>query len=224
MRSNENPSFDAKTFVAQGYDRCGGRYSTARDTAPPPWLAGLSDRLPGRAAVLDIGCGSGLPVTRALAARFVVTGVDISAEQIKRARRNVPGARFLRGDIMQLPFAPESFAGVVMIYSLFHLPRDEHAPLFARIAGWLRPGGWLLATLAQTSHPGYVEEDFHGVRMYWSHFAEREYNPMLARAGFTVVARDRIGHGYIDADRDAESHPLVLARRSSDDIEYAAGT
>ena len=51
--------------------------------------------------------------------------------------------------------------------------------------------------------------------MYWSHFAERDYHPLLERAGFEVLRTRRIGHGYRDdADqRAAEVHPLVLARK-----------
>jgi hypothetical protein len=35
---------------------------------------------------------AGIPSTRRLAESFSVVGVDISGEQIARARRNVPGA------------------------------------------------------------------------------------------------------------------------------------
>jgi len=36
--------------------------------------------------VLELGCGSGAPDTQRLAARFRLTGVDISREQLRRAR------------------------------------------------------------------------------------------------------------------------------------------
>jgi 2-polyprenyl-3-methyl-5-hydroxy-6-metoxy-1,4-benzoquinol methylase len=49
--------------------------------------------------VLDLGCGAGVPVAREMIARgFKVTGVDISAQQIEQARRNVPEAQFIEGD------------------------------------------------------------------------------------------------------------------------------
>ena len=85
--------------------------------------------------------------------------------------------------------------------------------MLGRIASWLRSGGLLLVTLAETSHAGYIEDDFHGASMYWSHFAAQDYDPMFERAGFTVVRKDRVDHGYAGTDRDPESHPLVLARR-----------
>jgi ubiquinone/menaquinone biosynthesis C-methylase UbiE len=213
MRPVDDRDFDVKSFVADGYDRCGDAYSAARGETPPSWLALLAGRLTAGATVLDIGCGSGVPVTRALAARFAVTGVDISSGQIDRARRNLPRATFVHGDIMKQAFPSASFAGVAMIYTLFHLPRPEQPVLLRRIHAWLQPGGLLLATLARTSEPGYIEDDFCGASMYWSHFDEQEYDPMLKAAGFQVLETRHIGHGYATAEHDPEIHPLVLAQK-----------
>ncbi|MCX5096466.1 class I SAM-dependent methyltransferase [Streptomyces sp. NBC_00365] len=59
-----------------------------------------------RGTVLDLGCGSGVPVARALAtAGHRVTGVDISEVQIRRAREFVPQAEFIRADATDLDFA-----------------------------------------------------------------------------------------------------------------------
>jgi cyclopropane fatty-acyl-phospholipid synthase-like methyltransferase len=40
--------------------------------------------------VLELGCGAGVPDTQRLASHFRVTGIDISAEQVRRARTAVP--------------------------------------------------------------------------------------------------------------------------------------
>ncbi len=213
MRRIDDPAFDSKALVAQGYDRCAENYAAARDTEVPPWLGLVTEPLSEGAAVLDIGCGCGVPIARALADRSAVVGVDISARQIELARENVPAATFIQGDIMSRAFAPGSFDAVVMLYALSHLQRCEHAELLRRIRTWLRPGGLLLATLARTSHAGYAEDDFFGAAMYWSHFAEHEYYPILEREGFTPLETRTIGHGYRDSlEAGAELHGLILAR------------
>ena len=214
MRPVDEAGFDAKGLVARGYDRCGEAYAAARGTAAPDWLTLLADRLPPGAAVLDVGCGSGVPIARALAERFTVTGVDISGAQVERACQNVPRARFIHADVMALAFRPGSFAAIVMVYTLFHLPRAEQPILLGRLGEWLGPDGLLLLTLPSAAHPGYVEGDFFGVDMYWSELAEAAYGPMLAQARFEVLHRCRIGHGYQgETDRKLEVHPLVLARQ-----------
>jgi 2-polyprenyl-3-methyl-5-hydroxy-6-metoxy-1,4-benzoquinol methylase len=103
--------------------------------------------VPAGGAVLDIGCGCGVPLARDLVASgYAVTGVDLSAVQIRRARQLVPTARFLHADATQLRFPSSTFDAVVSLYALIHVPLDEQPPLLDRVGGWLRPGGWFLAT------------------------------------------------------------------------------
>src|SRR3954470_628211 len=106
MESECNEALDAKRLVQQSYDRCAAAYSEARQRDAFPELDLVSDRLPDGARVLDIGCGAGVPVARSLATRFLITGVDISGEQIRLACQNVPTATFLHSDIMAATFPP----------------------------------------------------------------------------------------------------------------------
>src|SRR3954471_18441513 len=88
---------DERDLVRRGYDALSYHYrrDDAHDGQYAPWLADLHTRLPTRAAVLDVGCGCGVPTARFLAnAGHEVTGVDISDVQIQRARRLVPNATF----------------------------------------------------------------------------------------------------------------------------------
>ncbi len=211
MKPALDPTIDYKRLVAEGYNNCAASYEQARRKTFHPEIKWLKSQLPNRAHVLDIGCGSGLPVARELAKRFIVTGVDISAEQIRRARENVRHAEFLHSDIMALDFPAESFDAVVALYAIFHLPRGEHERLFRNIHRWLKPGGYLLATLAQEPEEAYTEDDFFGAEMFWSNYGMAEYHAMLAEAGFEILSADKVGHGY-SVNSPAESHPLVIAK------------
>src|SRR5262245_57735757 len=159
-----------KRIVADGYDDIAQRYLAWSALNPSPermrYLDRLLDMLPSGAEVLELGCGAGVPVTQALAERGRVTGVDISAEQILLAERYVPDATFIRADMAALDFPPGSFDAVVAFYALTHVPRDEHAALLRRIAGWLRPGGLLFATMGAGDTPGAVEPDWLGAAMF----------------------------------------------------------
>ncbi len=127
-----------KTIVADGHDAIADRYlAWAAEIERDPrdrMVAELTALLVPGTRVLDIGCGAGVPSTRMLAEQFAVTGMDLSAEQIARARLNVPGARFVQGDVSTIEFPPRSFDGVTAFYSVSHLPREEHASLFERVA------------------------------------------------------------------------------------------
>ena len=183
-----NHSF--KRVVETGYDRVAERYLASKDAEDPTTLGALEElarELPQGAAVLDLGCGAGLPVTRWLARRFAVTGVDISARQLELARRHVPAARFLRADMAALSFAPETFDAVVAFHSIIHLPRAEHPALLDGIQRWLKPGGGFLATWALGAWEG-EEGDWEGwgAPMRWSHHDGETSLELLRGAGFAI--------------------------------------
>ncbi len=187
-------ALDPKAVVAAGYDQIADRYlawSALRPSAVRSRMLELADRLiPAGAEVLELGCGAGLPMTVRLAVGRRVTGVDISAEQVRRARRNVPAASFVQADLVAIDRPPASLDAVVAFYSLTHVPRDEHAALFARIRSWLRPGGVFIASLGVEDDPGGIEADWLGVDMYFSHFSARVNRRLVEAAGLVVERAD----------------------------------
>ncbi len=214
MRPADDPDVDYRGLVREGYDHCSADYAAARAGESQAGLGALLERIPPGSRVLDLGCGAGVPVTALLARTHRVTGVDFSREQAQRARANAPGARILESDIMSLELEPESLDAVVSFYAIFHLPREEHAELFARIYRWLAPGGYLLATVSRARERAYLEDGFFGVTMYWSNWSRRDYEAMARDLGFELYDSGAIGHGYGDgAPRPVERHELLFARK-----------
>jgi cyclopropane fatty-acyl-phospholipid synthase-like methyltransferase len=152
---------DAKKLVAFGYNQIADAYlrqythSAVRERK----LAELERGLPPQARVLDLGCGAGIPVAREMIARgFKVTGVDVSTQQIEQARRNVPEAELIEGDMTAVEFPPSSFEAVAAFYSITHVPRDEHAALLRRIAEWLTSRGRFLGSFGETELDNWTGE------------------------------------------------------------------
>jgi 2-polyprenyl-3-methyl-5-hydroxy-6-metoxy-1,4-benzoquinol methylase len=202
--------------VESGYDRMAEQYLATKDLEDPLALAALEDLaslLPPEAAVLDLGCGAGVPVTRWLTDRgFVVTGVDLSTRQLELAQRNVPEGTFLKADMTEVVFARGSFDAAVAFHSIIHIPRTEHLVLLESIHRWLRPGGALLATMTVTDYEG-CEEDWEGwgAPMVWSHYGKSANVAMLREAGFEIrYAEPRMSKGTGD-----ETWLWVLASKSS---------
>jgi SAM-dependent methyltransferase len=205
---------ELRSLVRESYDRIAERYLKWRaeqhreDAAA--WVSIISERLPAGSGVLDLGCGAGIPLTKALAGTFHVTGLDISPRQIELARRCVPNAHFVNADIVTHDFTPESFDGAVASYSLFHIPRAEHEGLFQKIATWLRRGGLLLANFGIGNVEVDYEEDWLGAPMIWSSFDEDRARAVLKKAGFELVI-DRVEREI----EDGKPHKslFVLLRR-----------
>ena len=205
-----------RELVERGYDRVAESYLATKDPRDPLVLSALEeialDLRPG-SAVLDLGCGAGVPATLWLAERgFSVTGVDLSEKQLDLARKLVPGATFLKADMTELDFDPGTFDAVVAFHSIIHVPREEHPALLRKIQHWLGSGGPFLATLTLTDFEG-EDGDWEGwgAPMRWSHYDARTNVAMLREAGFDVVyAEPRAGGGTGNAE---ETWLWVLARK-----------
>jgi SAM-dependent methyltransferase len=90
-------------------------------------LAELISSLPP-ARTLDVACGTGF-LTRHL--RGDVVGLDQSERMLSVARTQAPGAEFVQGDALELPFANGSFDRVFTSYFYCHLEPDERRRFLA---------------------------------------------------------------------------------------------
>jgi len=184
---------DAVQIVAAGYDRVADDYERL-EKADSEWprlrrLRELLAGVPEGGAVLDLGCGNGVPALREIARRHLATGVDVSSVQAERATQNVPEATVLHADMAEMEFADGSFDAIVSFYAVEHVPRERHADLLARLFSWLRPGGSLLFTVeARGTHD--TVGDWLGAPMFFSQFGPEETVQLVRGAGFTVESAE----------------------------------
>ncbi len=110
-RLHETRSIDVtgdrpQDVVARGYDAGADRFAAWQreitDSKRFERLDELLGLLPARPDVLELGSGAGVRSTRILAERTSLVGIDISAEQVRRARERVPDARFVHADFTQV--------------------------------------------------------------------------------------------------------------------------
>lgn len=115
---------------------------------------------------IDLGCGAGGPLA-ALARRWPearITGLDTSAEMLAAAKKALaadldPGALsridLVRGDAGT--WAPDRPLDLIYSNAALHWV-DDHPALFARLMGFLRPGGVLAVQMPRNSaEPSHTE-------------------------------------------------------------------
>ena len=96
---------------------------------------------PRRQRVLDVGCGVGV-TDRFLAGRVgALSGVDIAADAVERARATNPGVRYESYDGSRLPFADDSFDVAFTICVMHHVPPADWAAFMAEMRRVVRSGG-----------------------------------------------------------------------------------
>ena len=200
-------------LVGRGYDLIGEHFTEWRDriVGDPrrDWENELVSRLEDGARVLELGCGSGVPDTQRLAARFRLTAVDISGEQVRRARAAVPEAVLIQADFTALELEPESFDAVVSFYAFNHVPRELLAPTFARIHRWLAPGGLLMIALGTSDEEAWTGE-WLGAPTFFSSFPPETNTRLVREAGFEILRDELVT--FREPDGDA-TFQWVLAMR-----------
>lgn len=103
--------------------------------------------LPPRATVLDLGCGTGIPITQVLLeAGLKVYAVDASPTLVSTFRQNFPGVPVVCEAAEQSAFFHRQFDAALAVGLLFLLPEAAQAALVGNVAEALRPGGRFLFT------------------------------------------------------------------------------
>ncbi|WP_206185436.1 bifunctional 2-polyprenyl-6-hydroxyphenol methylase/3-demethylubiquinol 3-O-methyltransferase UbiG [Sphingosinicella sp. CPCC 101087] len=128
-----------------GWDAVADRFMAVRSTAGVEIVRRWAARLPPGGAVLDVGCGSGVPISEALIGEgFELFGVDASPRLVSAFRRRLPTATVACEAAEDSPFFHREFDGAVTIGFLFLLPAANQRKIIGRIASALKPGGRFL--------------------------------------------------------------------------------
>jgi SAM-dependent methyltransferase len=103
----------------------------------------------GPGKLLDIGCGTGAQTVAFSEAGWDVTGIDASADMLRRAR--LRGLEVIQADARALPFEDSSFDAAFSLWT--HTDFDDFAGAIAEAARVLRRGGPFVYVGA---HPCFV--------------------------------------------------------------------
>ncbi|MGQ9547843.1 MAG: class I SAM-dependent methyltransferase [Roseiflexus sp.] len=119
-----NP-FDNPELVA-GYETWYETEGRIADIAERRLIRWLLLGLPKAQTLLEIGVGTGHFARWLASEGYRITGVDLSAPMIAEASRR-GGIALMRADAEALPFADDSFDGVLLITTLEFLPHPDRA-------------------------------------------------------------------------------------------------
>jgi ubiquinone/menaquinone biosynthesis C-methylase UbiE len=184
-----------KEMVMKGYNVIANDYYTHRDLNKfNGELEKFSNLIPEGGKVLDVGCGAGIPTARYLVKKGLkVTGIDISEKMLKMAKKNVPKAEFFKKDMIQLDFDDNIFDGIISVYALFHVPKQEHFKIFQNFYRILKPAGILLINTGISESEGV--SSFFGVPMFWSNNKPEKTLESIKKSGFSIIFDEVLQRG-----------------------------
>jgi SAM-dependent methyltransferase len=140
------------TDQSNGYEGVAAEFLAGRGRAPETAVGTREVRnwartLPRSAAVIDLGCGTGLPITKVLVSEGLnVYAIDAAPSLVEAFRHNLPEIPVACESVADSSFFDRTFEAVLAWGLMFLLLPEEQRRLIRRMADILVPGGRLLFT------------------------------------------------------------------------------
>lgn len=178
---------------AAAFDHIGVRYDEAFPHKEGQLAAGewLLERLPPRARILDVGCGTGLPTAAQLAGEgHDLTGIDQSAGMIELARKNVPSVRFEQKNLFG---ATGEYDAVVAFFVLLMLRLEEIPRALSYVHSLLRPGGYFCLSMVEADLDD-LPISFLGQEVRVSCYLRDDLRDEVEKAGFVIEDQQELSY------------------------------
>jgi SAM-dependent methyltransferase len=143
-----------------------------------------AQNLPSGCAVLELGSGTGIPISQALIEDgFKIYGVDASPTMVAEFKQRFPQMSITCEPVETSTFFDRSFDGIIAIGLMFLLPTEVQRQLIFAVASVLNSGGHFLFTspaqVCEWSDPMTGRES--------RSLGADTYTRLLARAGLVLV-------------------------------------
>ncbi len=143
--------------------------------------------LPIKPKILDIGCGNSDYFYLFQEQGADYTGIDLSIEMIKIAKKTNPEGKFLVQDMREMDFHEKTYDGVYCFYSLIHLSDLDIRKTLKKINYISRETGKLLIGLQEGRGEVYKKSPFSNKgEMYINLFTQESITVFLNEAGYKV--------------------------------------
>ncbi len=140
------------------------------------------------ARILDAGCGPGNNAKLLLAADsgLSITGVDLSEEMIRLARKNAPGADFFVKDLQELNI-DQKYDSVIASFCIVHLSDEQTGRLIETINDLLNDDGSLYISFMEGKSSGFETTGFSDIPLFFNYYDRNYILQLLIKNGMELV-------------------------------------
>lgn len=205
---------DQSKFAVSTYDKVANKYTEQyfNDLSDSPIIDKFLSLLPQRAKILDVGCGPGEFTGYIMKKEFDVEGIDLSGEMLKIAKAKVPDGKFKLMDMRKLDYPDSTFDGLLVAYSLIHIPSNEIPATLSGLSRVLKPGGKILI-LAQKGEPDKIVDEplKPGEKIFINFFSKERLAKFLTNSGFDIELQEEVP--IQDSESMSDTVICVIAKK-----------
>jgi ubiquinone/menaquinone biosynthesis C-methylase UbiE len=180
---------DKSKLAVSTYNKIADIYTKQyfNDLSEASYIDKFLEKLTPGAKVLDVGCGPGQFTQYMMNKGFSVKGIDFSTEMVTIAQEKVPNGTFQQADMRDLPFEKEAFDGLLVAYSLIHIPSEEIPQTLKGFHRVLKQGGYIEIIAQKGEADQVIDEPFlPSEKMFFNFFTKERLSKFLEDAGFTI--------------------------------------
>ena len=148
--------------------------------------------------ILDIGCGSGIPVSKVLVdAGMIVFGIDASPTLANAFHENFPDLPISCEAAEESALFGRQFDGIISVGLMFLLSGETQIALINKTSAALKPGGKFLFTSTYSAHTWIdIMTDEPSISL-----GAEKYRELTAASGLSIIDEfeDEGGNYYFDS-------------------------
>jgi ubiquinone/menaquinone biosynthesis C-methylase UbiE len=180
MENEKKNVFEAYNIIASWFSE--NRYQGLIEKT---YLDRLTNIIGKGANVLDLGCGTGMPMMHYLLMQGMhVTGVDASYRMLEIAKNNLPSADFIQADMRNLSLN-RKFDAIIAWHSFFHLPCEDQPSMFNVFKNHLNTNGVLLFTSGKEHGEAWGMNG--GINLFHGSLNTDKYQSLLDVHNFRIL-------------------------------------
>lgn len=173
--------------------------------------------------ILDVGAGRGLWISKLVADGYRAIGLEYIHDVVKKANQDIKRegfadrARFIHGDVLDIPLVDDSFDMVTDIGVLQHLESSQWHQYISEVKRVLKQGGYFLNVSLSKNTPRFLgfrpktaeTADLEKFGAHYHFFTEAELNYLFGEHGFMIV--DQKTHLFESKTDPADALVLVFS-------------
>jgi len=141
--------------------------------------------------ILDAGCGSGVKTRYLVDKGLSIVGIDISAELLKIAKKEVPEATFYEKDMSQVNELEENFDGIFAQASLLHISKKDIESVLQKLINKLKKDGYFYVAVKENKNikEEIVKENDYGYdyQRFFSYYTLEELRQYFRELRLKIV-------------------------------------